>query len=405
MAFPTVVSTAESSVNTAGTSHTVTLPASIAATDLVLITMDIGSTSATLNALTDWSEILDEAVANGLKILRYIGAGVPSNPTFTSSASTRSASIAWRISGANKSIAPEIGTTATGSSATPDPPASATPASTKDYLFIALYGAAGEEADDDTWSDTPPTNYTPSPPLQKACGTAGTNLGGMIAAASRQLNTGAAENPGTFAKDVSAAWRAQTIMIHPIIDTTVTPTTASLTTSTFAPTVTVTNNVLVTPTTASLTISTFAPTVSTPRLVTPSTAALTLTAFAPTVSIGVRVTPSTASLTLSTFAPTVTVSNPVTVTPATAAMILTTFAPDVELGAYAGEASGGDDAWIYDTGMTKIIPRRETKAKKKRNKKKGVRFLPKDKLEEALILTDFDVVEALWLVEQQYVEL
>lgn len=215
MPFPVVENTTESATTSAGTSHTVILPINIVASDLVLITMDIGSTSATLNALTDWTEILDEAVANGLKIIWYTGSGVPSNPTFTSSASTRSASIAWRISGANKSTTPEIGTTATGTSTSPDPPASAAPGSTKDYLFIAFYGAAGEEADDDTWSDTSPTNYTPSPPIQKACGVAGSNLGGLIAAASRQLNTGSAENPGAFAKDVSAAWRAQTIMIHP----------------------------------------------------------------------------------------------------------------------------------------------------------------------------------------------
>jgi hypothetical protein len=216
--FPVVETTAESSVNTAGTSHAVTLPSGMADTDLILITMDIGSTSATLNALTDWGEILDESSANGLKILRYTGTGVPGNPTFTSSASTRSASIAWRISGADKSITPQIGTTATASSATPDPP-SVTPTGgvTKSYLFIAFYGAAGEEGDDDTWSDTPPTNYGPTPPLQKACGTAGTNLGGMIAAAYRQLSTGSAEDPGTFAKDVSASWRAQTIIVHPII--------------------------------------------------------------------------------------------------------------------------------------------------------------------------------------------
>ena len=74
---------------------------------------------------------------------------------------------------------------------------------------------AGEEADDDTWGNTPPTNYTPSPPRQKACGTAGTNLGGLILAAERALTTGSAENPGTFGVDVSAGWRAQTIMIHP----------------------------------------------------------------------------------------------------------------------------------------------------------------------------------------------
>src|SRR5688572_6661649 len=138
MAHPVVEGTAESSVNTAGTSHTITLPNGAAvASDLFLILMDIGATSATINSLGSWTELLDEAVANGLKIFYYTGAGVPSNPTFTSSASTRSASIAWRISGVNKSIAPQIGTTATGTSATPDPPASASPASSKDYLFIA----------------------------------------------------------------------------------------------------------------------------------------------------------------------------------------------------------------------------------------------------------------------------
>ncbi|MCD6056585.1 MAG: hypothetical protein K0Q89_115 [Thermomicrobiales bacterium] len=216
MAFPVVQAVTESVVATAATSHPVTLPASIASSDLVLILMDIGSTAATLNALTDWSEVLDENVANGLKILLYTGAGVPSNPTFTSSAATRSVSLAYRISGADKSITPQIGTTATGTSLTPDPP-SVTPTGgiTKDYLFIAFFGQALEEADDDTWANTPPTNYTPSPPRQKTAGTAGTNLGGLIASAERQLATGSAENPGTFAVDVSAAWRAQTIIVHP----------------------------------------------------------------------------------------------------------------------------------------------------------------------------------------------
>ena len=215
MAFPVVEEVVEGSVNTAGTSHAITLPSGGSASDEFLVLMDIGSTSATVNALTDWTELLDEAVANGLKIIRYTGTGVPSNPTFTTSASTRSAWMAYRISNADKSIAPAIGTTATGTSATPDPPASATPPSTKDYLFIAMVGMAGEEADDDTWSNTPPTNYTPSPPRQKSCGVAGTNLGGLLTTAERQLNTGSAENPGTFGVDVSAAWRAQTIMVHP----------------------------------------------------------------------------------------------------------------------------------------------------------------------------------------------
>jgi hypothetical protein len=216
MAFPTVQTTNKSSTNTAGTSHTVSLPAGIGPLDVVLILMDIGSTSATLNALTGWGEILDEASANGLKILWYTGGGVPSDPTFTSSANTRDASISLRISGANRTITPQIATTGTGTSATPDPP-SVTPTggTVKDYLFIAFAGMAGEEADDDTWANTPPTNYDPTPPLQKSCGTAGVNLGGLICAAYRQLNTGSAQDPGTFGIDVSLAWRTQHIIVHP----------------------------------------------------------------------------------------------------------------------------------------------------------------------------------------------
>lgn len=216
MAFPTIEGTAETAVSTAGTSHAITLPTGIGYFDMVLIIMDIGSTSATLNALTGWSELLDENAANGLKILQWTGAGAATAPTFTSSASTRSASIAYRISGADLSITPQIGTTATGTSLTPDPP-SVTPTGgiSKDYLFIAFAGMAGEEADDDTWGNSSPTNYLPTTPLQKSCGTAGTNLGGLILAASRQLTTGSAEDPGTFNVDVSAAWRAQTIIVHP----------------------------------------------------------------------------------------------------------------------------------------------------------------------------------------------
>jgi hypothetical protein len=179
---------------------------------------DIGSTAATWNADAAWTELLDEGVANGLHIAyRWMDGTEPASYTFTTSASTRSADMVYRISGAANPAtqAPQIGTTATGTSATPDPPASATPGSSKDYLFIAVAGMAGEEADDDTWGNTSPTNYTPSPPRQKSCGIAGTNLGGLILAAERQLTTGVAENPGTFGVDVSAAWRAQTIMVHP----------------------------------------------------------------------------------------------------------------------------------------------------------------------------------------------
>lgn len=54
----------------------------------------------------------------------------------------------------------------------------------------------------------------------------------------------------------------------------------------FWPYITAAGGVTVTPTTASLTLATFAPTVSTPRLVTPGVASLSLSTFAPTVTVG-----------------------------------------------------------------------------------------------------------------------
>lgn len=217
MAFPVVAEAIEGSTNSAGTNHVITHP-TVVAGELWILILDKGSTSATVNAHALWTELLDEALANGLYIAyRWTDGTEGASSTIVTSASTRDAHITYRITGAENPAtqAPQIGTTSAGTSATPDPPASAAPGATKDFLFITFYGAALEEADDDTWSDTPPTNFTPSPPRQKACGTAGTNLGGLIAAAERQLNTGVAQNPGTFAKDVSAAWRAQTIMVHP----------------------------------------------------------------------------------------------------------------------------------------------------------------------------------------------
>ncbi len=219
MASPVVAQVVEGTNATATNSHFISYPTAVAG-ELWILILDKGSTAATMNAHGDWTELLDENLANGLYIAWHKATGsegANASPNIGSSAITRSAYMVYRITGAADPTVtpPAIGTTSSGTSATPDPPASATPPSSKDYLFITFYGAALEEIDDDTWSDTPPTNYTPSPPRQKACGTAGTNLGGLIAAAERALTTGSADNPGTFAKDVSAAWRAQTILVHP----------------------------------------------------------------------------------------------------------------------------------------------------------------------------------------------
>jgi hypothetical protein len=207
----------ESSTATAGTSHVVNLPTGITAGDLLIVCMNLGSTAATVNALTGWTELLDEGIASGLYIAYRKADGTEgATITLTTSATTRDATITFRIANAQDPAvqAPQIGTTASGTSISPDPPNVTPTGGAKDYLAIALFGDAGEEADDDTWANTPPSGYLPSPPFQKACGTTGINLGGLIAAAYRSFNA-SAEDPGTFNQDVSLAWRAQTIIVHP----------------------------------------------------------------------------------------------------------------------------------------------------------------------------------------------
>lgn len=100
----------------------------------------------------------------------------------------------------------------------------------------------------------------------------------------------------------------------------------ALTTTTFAPTIA---HVINAASPTALTLTTFAPTVSTTAhlTVTPTTAALTLTTFAPVIAL--QIIPSTASLSTATFAPTVTASDHQLVTPTTASLTLTTFAPTI----------------------------------------------------------------------------
>lgn len=218
MASPVVEATNESATPTAATSHTVNLPASIAAGDLLIICLDKGTpaTTSLFNAHADWTELLDENVASGLYIAyRWADGAEGATTTLVSASAIRSAEVTYRISGAENPAtqAPQIGTTATGTSVNPNPPSISPTGGSKDYLFIAFFGMVGEQADDDTLVTTYPANYTLGQ-QEKTCGVAGTNLGGMIGAAARQATT-ATEDPGTFTAIDNAAWRAQTIAVHP----------------------------------------------------------------------------------------------------------------------------------------------------------------------------------------------
>lgn len=215
MALPGIGGLTEGGLTAAGTSLPVTLPSGGAAEDEYIVIIAKGSVSCTINALTGWTELLDEAVANGLAVLRYTGAGVPSNPTFVQSASSRSVWGAYRITTPDKAITPEIGVTATGTSTTPNPPARAVTGGPKDVVAICFFSAAGELADDDTLVTTFPSGSGAG--IEKTGGISGTNLAGLLGAAGLVVSDTSSVDPGTFTQNASRAWRSNTIVIHGLV--------------------------------------------------------------------------------------------------------------------------------------------------------------------------------------------
>jgi hypothetical protein len=174
-----------------------------------------------VDALAGWNELLDEAIVLGLYIAWRLADGTEgTTTTFTLSSATRGAWIVYEISGMADpgTQAPQVGTTATGSSVNPDPPSVSVTGGSKDILTIACFGRAGEEADDDTWVTAAPAGFGSL--LQIACGVAGTNLAGMVATA-HLASTTATSNPGTFTC-ATGAWRAQTVVVHPVLPQTYT---------------------------------------------------------------------------------------------------------------------------------------------------------------------------------------
>jgi hypothetical protein len=218
MAFPVVVTTNESATPTASTTHIVNLPGSLVAGNLILILCDKGTpaVTATFNALAGWDVLLDENIASGLAMWYRVSDGAEgATVTFTSSVAIRDACTSYQISGAINPAtqAPQLSTVATAASANPNATTCTPTGGAKDYLWITMFGQVGEQADDDTLVTAVPTNYGGTE-LEKTCGVAGTNLGGMIASAHR-TNNAASEDAGAWTSSDTGTWRAYTIAIHP----------------------------------------------------------------------------------------------------------------------------------------------------------------------------------------------
>jgi hypothetical protein len=220
MAFPTIQGRNESAQTGTATAHTVNLPASIAAGELLIVIIAGGGTNALqFGTVTGWTELLDENQTFGAHVwCRQADGTEGATQVFTSGAASRSAHLSYRISGAENpgTQLPQLSAVAAASSNAPNPNTVTPTGGAKDYLFITFFvlGAAGEEADDDTWVNNAATNY--SNLVQKTSGTGGTNVGAAVAASDRTNNAASEDAAWPAAStDVTTTWRSFTIAVHP----------------------------------------------------------------------------------------------------------------------------------------------------------------------------------------------
>ena len=224
MATPTVEAT-NTSNQSPRTSHTVNLPASIAAGDLLLaLFSQDGSAANETTWPAGWTEMFDVLGGDDTNVFsaayRQADGDEGVSITVTTTNSVGSGHNTYRISGAENPAtrAPESATS-TATNAAPDPPNLTPTGGAKDYLWIAATGYNGG-ADPTT---SAPTNYTNL--IEGVHGGSGTDC----SSGRRALNA-SSENPGTFTTtdDEAALGSAATFAIHPappipVIDLTMAP--------------------------------------------------------------------------------------------------------------------------------------------------------------------------------------
>ena len=208
MASPTLAATHTGAADGATTtSHTVNLPASISAGDLLIVLVGWEKVPGTVT-MTDWSSLAADDNAVYLQLFYKTASGSEgSTVSVTTVESIRASFVAGRITG--WSGTPEKGTAATGTSATPDGPSLSPSGGSQDYLWISAWAYNRGDAT----SPTEPTNYSST--VVNGGGSAGGRP--TVAAAFRAL-TASSEDPGAWSglSTPANSWVAQTFAISPV---------------------------------------------------------------------------------------------------------------------------------------------------------------------------------------------
>ncbi len=215
MASPDPTSTNQGQTTTAATSHTLKLPV-LATGDLLIIYFVVNAdTSTTWPA--GWVEQFDTVMTgNAARVAvayhevtgseGYTGDGTDMITVTTSGAARLSSHISHRYTG-QALVATQVPTftTATGTSANPDPPDHTPGGGALDYLYVAIMGVDRERT-----TDAFPTDYG----LVNLSEAASDSAGVGVATAARKL-TASSANPGTFTVSASDQWLAATFAIWP----------------------------------------------------------------------------------------------------------------------------------------------------------------------------------------------
>lgn len=192
---PTIVSSNSSSVTTAGTSHAVSLPASIVAGNLLFVChASRDNVSHTWPA--GWTE-LDDFINAGLQgstIGWRVADGTEgATMTITSSGSTQSSrAISVQVSGS--SGAPNVSTVTNSTVANASPDTGSV--TRKGGLFLTMFSMRETV---DVTTITAPTNYTTVAALQGA-------TGGVVIALAQRSATATPEDPGAWTTNAGNPW-------------------------------------------------------------------------------------------------------------------------------------------------------------------------------------------------------
>jgi hypothetical protein len=273
MAFPSIAGTQKSVESASVTAHDATLPASVAADDILIVWIFQDGASGGFTWPAGWTEVLDSAVVSteaSVTVGWRRATGGETTVQVTSVNAERSTHIAVRITGAHTTTAPEFSATATGTSANPNPDSlNPTNWDIEDTLWIA-------------WQVNDLQATTVFPYANNNVSTSSTDVTSASYGAICSTDSAAASvDPGTFTIGASDQWRAGTVAIRPVGSSTTTFTPAAVAFD-FNPVAgTFGLSLAFAPAAVAMSLDEVAPTIATPLSLTPAAVAFDFNPVAP----------------------------------------------------------------------------------------------------------------------------